>query len=119
MKLWMGEPEMNVTVTTDWIVGNTIEISGFHHTGFVNTGKVLRFEPCSVLAYSYLSSISRLPDVPENQTRLTFSLIPLTATTKLSLHIENFPTDTIYKHLNFYWQATCVLLRDLVGENAC
>src|SRR6185369_17809229 len=73
MKRWMSEWEMNVH--TDWMVGNSFDISGdLHGIKFENKGKVLRFEKERVLAYSHLSSISELPDKIENYTILQFKL---------------------------------------------
>ena len=39
IKQWMGEPEMNIEVFTNWIVGNPILIKGFHHKRFKNKGE--------------------------------------------------------------------------------
>src|SRR5688572_2249138 len=74
MKEWMGEPEMSLEIETDWIVGGPMIVRGFHHVPFENIGAVLEFEPTTRLAYTHLSSLSRLPDVPENHTTLEFVL---------------------------------------------
>ena len=63
---WMGEPEMNLEVHTDWKINSPIFIRGFHHVEFENKGIVLEYEEGKKLSYSHLSSVSRLPDITEN-----------------------------------------------------
>jgi hypothetical protein len=36
MKQWMGEPTMEIEITTDWKIGNPIIITGFHPIKFEN-----------------------------------------------------------------------------------
>lgn len=111
MKEWMGEPEMKIEVDTDWTINSPILISGFHHVKFVNKGFILQYEKQKKLKYSHLSSVSRLPDIAENYTILEFVLISLGKQTQLTLNIESFPTETIRKHLAFYWRATIVKIK--------
>lgn len=116
MKKWMGEPEMNIEVITDWIVGNRILIRGFHHVHFENRGTVLQFGPQKSIQYSHLSSISHIPDVKENHSMITFILSPIESDTLLEIQVENFPTESIYKHLDFYWQGTANVLKHLIEQ---
>lgn len=106
MKQWMGECEMNLEIITDWKVSSPIIINGFHHAKFQNKGTVLKHEPNKILEYSHLSSLSRLDDKPENCSILRFELSPLKQQTAITVTIENFPTENIYKHLCFYWRTT-------------
>lgn len=116
MKKWMGDPEMKIEVDTDWAINSPILISGFHHIKFVNKGLILQYDKEKKLKYSHLSSVSRLPDITENYTVLEFVLIPLGKKTQLTLNIENFPTETIRKHLEFYWRTTVVMIKE-AAEN--
>jgi len=111
MKLWMSEPEMKMEVITDWNVGNSIVIKGFHHAHFENKGKVLQFEAPALLHYTSLSSLSRLPDLPENYLHIEFRLTPSGNETTLMLTLSNFPTETIAKHIDFYWTTTLGILK--------
>lgn len=111
---WMAEPGMEVEIITDWKVGSTIVINGFHHIKFQNTGTVLKVEPDKILAYNYLSSLSQLPDRPENYSIIEFSLEPIGNHTALTLTLRNFPTETIFKHINLYWTATMEILKKLI-----
>lgn len=117
MKQWMGEPEMNLDIQTDWTVGNPIIISGFNHVKFENKGVVLEFEPNSKLAYTHLSSISRLPDKPENYTIFEFTLTPSGDGTSLTVTISNFPTESIFKHIDFYWRSTVEIIKKVSEAN--
>jgi len=105
MPKWMSETEM--TVTTDWNVGNSIVIEGrWYKMKYRNVGMVLEFDPHRVLSYSHLSSLSRLADIPGNHSHLTFNLDPGDEGTVLRLTISNSPTYEIHKHLDFYWNVT-------------
>jgi uncharacterized protein YndB with AHSA1/START domain len=114
MKKWLGEPQMNIEIETDWRVGSPIIISGFHHIKFTNKGIVLQYEPNKLLKYTHLDSVSRLPDIPKNQTILEFALTPFKNGTQLSLTMSNFPTETIFKHLEFYWCGTLEIFKKVV-----
>jgi hypothetical protein len=108
---WSGEPEMKIEVVTDWKINSPIIIRGFHHIRFENKGTVLQFDREKKLSYSHLSSVSRLPDKPENYSILEFNLTPSGKQTLLELIISNFPTETIRKHLEFYWRTTVVKIK--------
>jgi uncharacterized protein YndB with AHSA1/START domain len=113
MKRWLSETELEVI--TDWEVGSPIVIQGpWYKTQMVNSGTVLRFESMKQLAYTHLSSISRLPDVPENYTTISFELEPNDEGTTVHLHISNFADEIIYRHLAFYWNVTLVLFKKFV-----
>nr|WP_295380739.1 SRPBCC domain-containing protein [Pseudoxanthomonas sp.] len=111
MSQWMGEPEMRVTVETDWHVGGSIAIRGFHHVAFENRGVVLVFEPPHALGYHYLSSLSRLADEPGNHTHLRFELAEEDGGTTLALTAHGFATDAIFHHTAFYWAGTLHVLK--------
>jgi uncharacterized protein YndB with AHSA1/START domain len=112
MKAWMGEPELEIGVDTDWSVGGTIMIRGHHHVRFENRGTVLEFVPRTRLCYTHLSSLSRLSaDEHANYTTLEFSLAPMDDTTSLTLAITGFPTESIFRHMDLYWRGTLEVLR--------
>ena len=116
MKKWMFEAEIHII--TDWKVGTPIVIRG-HMNGkdFENNGIVLQFEPEKILQYSHLSSLSRLPDKPENYSLLEFRLAPMENRTILTLTLSNFPTESIYKHLVFYWNVTLEILKRIIEDH--
>ena len=110
MKRWMSETE--IKITTDWEVGNPFIIHGnLHGINFENNGTVLQFEREKVLKYSHLNSLSRLPDEPRNYSMIEFTLAPRENQTSLTVTLSNFPTESIYKHLVFYWNVTLEILK--------
>jgi uncharacterized protein YndB with AHSA1/START domain len=117
MRQWMGEPEMQLDIDADWRAGGPFVVRGFHHVRFENRGTVRTFEPERTLEYTQLSSVSRLPDVPESYCVLSFALAPQGDGTSLTLTLRDFPTHTIYKHLDFYWRTTLEILKQLVERN--
>jgi hypothetical protein len=83
---------------------------------FENRGTVLQHEPERRLQYSHLSSISRLSDRPESYSIIGFQLQPLGERTILTLSLSNFPNESIYKHLSFYWNVTLEVLKRMIEE---
>jgi uncharacterized protein YndB with AHSA1/START domain len=114
MRRWMGEPEMQIEIETDWTVGGPFIVRGFHHVRFEGRGTVRTFAPERALEYTQLSSVSRLPNVPENHSVIGFTLTPQGNGTALTLTLGDFPTHTIYRHLDFYWRTTLEILKQLV-----
>jgi uncharacterized protein YndB with AHSA1/START domain len=114
MKKWMM-PDLEINILTDWKVGSPIVIRGrMNEKEFENRGTVLQFEPKEILRYSHLSSISRLPDRPENYSIVEFRLKPKENRTSLELTLSNFPTESIYTHLAFYWNVTLEILKKMI-----
>src|SRR5262249_3693843 len=96
----------------DWHVGGTIVVSGtLHRVRARNAGLILEFNPPTSLSYTHLSSLSRLPDQSESYTTLAFTLHPVDDRTSLTLVATGFPTETIFKHLQFYWRGTLGILK--------
>ncbi|MGE5378975.1 MAG: SRPBCC family protein [Bacteroidota bacterium] len=115
MQKWMSET--HIDIFTDWKVGNPIIIQGhLHSTKFQNKGTVLHFEPGKILRYSHLSSLSRLADEPRNYSIFEFLLAPLPEQTSLTLTLRNFPTESILKHLVFYWNVTLEILKKAIEK---
>ena len=117
MKSWMSDSEIEIVTT--WEVGspfiiNVEDVS--YKTAFKNTGVVLQFLKDRVLEYSHLSSLSRLPDKDENYTLIRFTLEPEEDHTLLELDLSNFPTESHYKHIDFYWTVTLEVLKRFVEE---
>lgn len=116
MTQWLGDPNMEIEVQTTWQINSPILIKGFHHVKFENKGIVLAFEKERKLSFTHLSSVSKLPDIPESYSTLTFILEPGDNGTHLMLNIENFPTESIRKHLEFYWRTTLITIKDTVEK---
>lgn len=116
MKTWMM-PDIKLDILTDWNIGSPMITRGIMNgKHFENKGTVLQFEPEKKLAYSHLSSISRLPDRHESYTVIEFNLQPIENQTHLALTISNFPTPSIYQHFAFYWNVTLEILKKRIEE---
>lgn len=116
MKKWMM-PDIEINIITDWAVGSPMLIRGnMNGKNFENNGTVLQFETEKTLQYSHLSSLSRLPDQPENYSLIEFRLQPIEKQTALALTLSNFPTESIYQHLAFYWNVTLEALKRMIEE---
>ncbi len=116
MVQWMAGEDFLLRIQTNWQPNGRILLSGhvfgFQHKSFQNIGRVLIFDEPYHLCYTHLSSLSKLPDVPENHTRVDYRLEKLPNGTRLTVTLSNFPTYEIYKHLAFYWRTTVHILRD-------
>jgi uncharacterized protein YndB with AHSA1/START domain len=125
MAAWMGDPSMNVSVETTWAVGGLIVVRGHHHVDFENRGVVVVVDAPRALAYTMLSSLSRLPDVPANHTTLAFALSSTPTSTPtstppsttLALTLGPFANFGIQRHLEFYWQVTLGVLKRSIEEH--
>ena len=117
MVKWMGDPELEIEVLTNWELSSPIVIRGFHHSKFENKGIVLKYEKEKRLIYTHLSSLSRLPDQQENYSTLEFILTPTANHTLLTLNIENFATESIRKHLEFYWKTTLNVIKEKIENH--
>ncbi len=114
MKKWMMS-DIELEIITDWNVGSPMLIRGnLNGKDFENKGTVLQIEPEKTLQYSHLSSLSRLPDRPENYAIVAFRLEPVAGQTILTLTLHNFATESIYQHLAFYWNVTLEVLKQML-----
>ena len=111
MREWMGDEEMEIDILSDWKIGGSFIIKGFHHEPFENRGTILQLEPEKIFEYEYLSSMSGLEDIPENHTRISFYLAAKDGQTELTVQAKNFPTFEIYKHWEFYWNGTLGIIK--------
>ena len=117
MKQWMSDDDdFQLELETEWKVGGKFITKGFHHVHFENTGEILDLIPGEKLVYTHLSSISELDNTPENHCVFEFNLQEQADFTLLQLRITNFPTETIYKHLELYWKATMNVIRQFIEE---
>lgn len=118
MKQWMTDAGIEIDIVTDWSIGNPICMKGIlHRIKFENKGTILKCEVEKTLQYSHVSSLSRLPDAPESYSTIEFRLTPIDNHTKLNLTITNFPTETIFKHLDFYWKSTLEIMKKLIEKS--
>jgi uncharacterized protein YndB with AHSA1/START domain len=117
MKMWMLDTGMKMEINTSWKPGSPIIMKGvLHDLNFQNTGTILSYEKNKLLVYTHLSSISGLDDIENNFCSLKFVLTPVDDYIQLMLKIKNFPTYSIFKHMQFYWRSAMVKLKKQVEE---
>jgi len=86
-----------------------------YYRSFENKGTVLQFEPHSILRHSHLSSLARVPDHAENYTVIEFRLGRTEEnSTSLNVRIANFPSESIFKHWEFYWKVTIGVVKRFI-----
>lgn len=116
LKKWMLDEELEIKVGEK--EGQGFTIAGFlHGVPFKNKGSVLKMEAPRRFSYNHLSSLSNLPDLPCNYSVVDFQIIPREKNTEVKLQLNNFPTESIYKHLVFYWNASLGALKTFVEKS--
>ncbi|QKD02661.1 SRPBCC family protein [Mesorhizobium loti] len=116
--LWMSDEEL--TVSLEGHAGGAIVIRGLlHGMPFENHGTVRAFEPEKSFAYSYWSTLSasRLADVPENHTLVSFALASADEGTLLTLTLSDFAEPAIRPHANLYWGPTLQILKAVCDQS--
>lgn len=99
----------------DWKVGSPIVFSGeWEGKAYRDKGVILDIQPARRLSYSYYSSMSPLPDLPENYSVLTFSLQEDQNETALSLEQTGFPDEAALKHSEENWGYVLEGIRSIV-----
>lgn len=103
-----------IEILTEWLEGGyRLEIGDLHGLAFENRGEIVRFDPPKALEYTHWSTLSIIPDLPENYSNLRFDLENTGNQTLLSLTIHNLPTFEIFKHMEFYWKTALHMLKEV------
>jgi uncharacterized protein YndB with AHSA1/START domain len=90
---------------TDWVVGSPIVFRGeWEGKTYEDKGTVLSFNPPYSLSYSYWSSMSGTPDVPESYQSITYSLEEVPEGTKLTITQDGSETKEKADHSAENWK---------------
>jgi uncharacterized protein YndB with AHSA1/START domain len=103
-----------VEIGTEWREGGKLQEQGdLHGLPFENRGNIITFDPPAALEYTHWSTLSLIPDEPQNYSLLQFKLQTVGNSTDLTLTISNLVTFEIFKHLEFYWKVALHLLKEV------
>ena len=107
-----------VDILTEWREnGELLERGDLHGLPFENRGKIVRFDPPNALEYTHWSSLSIVPDLPENYSIIRFELRETNNQTLLTLKMGNLLTFEILKHMEFYWKTALHLLKQVAESH--
>ena len=104
-------------VSSDWKAGSQIRYRGvWEGKSYEDKGIVLKAEPRKVLESTYWSSMSGLPDVPENYKLVRYELTPEQGGTRLTVTQDNNATEAERDHSERNWKMVLEGLKDLVEK---
>ncbi|MES2375214.1 MAG: SRPBCC family protein [Bacteroidota bacterium] len=90
---------------SDWQKGSDIVWTGeWDGKVYRDHGKILDIVPGSYLQYSYWSSMSNLPDIPENYQTVTYDLSETDSVTTLTISQDNVKDEAAKEHSEANWQ---------------
>jgi len=122
-KVWdaLTEPELikqylfGTEVTTDWQVGSPITYKGtWEGKAYEDKGVVLEIEPEKLLVSTFWSSLSGVPDLPENYQTVRYKLSTEDGGTRLTLTQDNNATREDAEHSEQNWNTVLEGLKKLL-----
>lgn len=106
-------------VESMWEPGSRITFTGTmpnFNRKYRDRGTVLAVDVEKLLQYTHWSEMTRLPDISENRTVITFILDALEEKTRLTVRQENFHSEVAYKHANFFWGVALHVMKNLLEK---
>lgn len=104
-----------VETETDWAEGSPIvhrgEYQGRHYE---DKGTIVRVVPERLLVHTHWSPVSGLPDEPEHNQEVTWSLAERDGGTELAVREVNLPSEAAKEISEQGWRAALGALRDLL-----
>ncbi len=102
-------------VVSDWKRGSAITYRGvWEGKAYEDKGTVLEVAPPQLLKSTYWSSLSGLPDSPENYSTVEYRLAGRDGRVTLSVTQDNNPSREAADHSRSNWQAVLGKLKELV-----
>ena len=112
-KVWdaLTEPDLikqylfGTEVATDWQAGSPITYKGtWEGKTYEDKGKILQIEPGKLLVSTYWSSLSSVPDIPENYKTVRYELSAESDGTRLTITQDNNDTQEAAAHSEQNWK---------------
>jgi uncharacterized protein YndB with AHSA1/START domain len=106
---------LGTRVTCDWQVGSPIIYQGeWQGKSYQDKGKIVQVEPEKLLVSTFWSSLSGLPDIPENYKTVRYEMSAEGNGTKLVLTQDNNATQEDANHSDEFWNKVLDTLKKLV-----
>jgi len=124
-KVWeaLTKPELikqylfGTEVTTDWQVGSPITYKGtWEGKAYEDKGKVLQVVPEKLLVSTFWSSLSGVPDIPENYQTVRYELSSEGDKTRLTLTQDNNATQEAASHSEQNWKMVLEEMKKLLEQ---
>jgi uncharacterized protein YndB with AHSA1/START domain len=124
-KVWdaLTKPELvkqyffGTTVESTWKKGSPIRFTGeWEGKPYEDKGTIQEIIPGKLLKYSYWSSFSNKPDVPENYANITYRLIDMGGNTEFSVEQDGLDTEEAARHSEQNWESVMMGLRKLLEK---
>ncbi len=106
-----------VETISDWQEGSSIIYRGvWDGKTFEDRGKITKIEPEKILATTYWTSFSGLPDSPENYERVTYQLSREGSQTILTITQDDILSEESRDHSAKNWQGVLTALKNLLEK---
>lgn len=100
---------------SEWKEGSTLTFSGsWEGKAYLDKGIILVSNPPTLFQYSYLSSWSNLPDVPENYAIISYKLSEDKGVTLLTVTQTGIATEEAKKHSEENWKTIMGQMKKLI-----
>ena len=104
-------------VTSTWKPGSDIVFRGeWDGKAYEDKGKIIEVENEKLIKYSYISSFSGLPDLPENYAIITYRLKPIDDGTELTIIQEGFKDEKSWDDSKNGWKFVLDNLKKLLNS---
>jgi len=104
-------------VKTDWQVGSPITYKGiWEGKPYEDKGKILQVQPGKLLVSTFWSSLSGLPDVPENYQTVRYELAAEGNGTRLTITQDNNGSQEEANHSEQNWNYVLDTMKKLLDE---
>ena len=104
-------------VTSTWKPGSDIVFSGeWDGKAYEDKGKIIEIMNEKLIKYSYFSSFSGLPDLPENYGIITYQLKSLDSGTELKVTQEGFKDEKAWSNSKNGWKFVIENLKKLLNS---
>lgn len=100
---------------SQWKVGSPIEYTGeWEGKTYHDKGTILQMLPEKLFQHTYFSSMSGLPDLPENYANVSYELDEESGKTRLTVKQENVQSEEAKEHSEKNWKMVLNTLKELL-----